>query len=121
MGLGMSSAFAADDKAVDACVRAVKAQHHDGAAYKPGVDVHGKSVAPAGLQDEFKIKPPKVIEFPIQIDIAKRLGFDANGPYEAKQTVATVRIEGDTVTVNGQEIHTDETAALIMECRKGSK
>ena len=107
--------LAADDD--DDCARVVRALDTGGADYKPEVDVYGRPVAPADAQPTLRIDPPKVIEFPIDIDLAKRMGFDAHGPYEAKGTVARVRIEGRRITVNGRDIVTDDAAALIAACR----
>lgn len=101
----------------DPCTRAVKAQSTGGADYKPGVDVYGRPVAPADTQPTLRIDPPQVIEFPVTLDVAKRLGFDTRGPYEAKTTLTNVRIENGRVTVNGQVIHTTNEADLIAACR----
>ena len=103
----------ADD--IDACVRAMRADG-GGADYKPGVDVYGRPVAPADAPGTIRIEPPKVIEFPVTIDVAKRLGFDTRGPYEAKTTVANVRVEGNRVTINGQPVDPSD-ADLIAACR----
>ncbi|WP_337995652.1 hypothetical protein [Oleispirillum naphthae] len=117
IGLVLAAAPAADAQTDDACARAVKAQSTGGADYKPGVDVYGRPVAPADAQPTLRIEPPQVIEFPVTLDVAKRLGFDARGPYEAKTTVANVRIDNGRVTVNGQVVHTDNEADLIAACR----
>jgi len=111
------AAPAATAQTDDPCARAVKAQNTGGAEYKPGVDVYGRPVAPADVQPSLRIEPPQVIEFPVTLDVARRLGFDARGPYEAKTTVANVRIENGRVTVNGQVIHTTNEADLIAACR----
>jgi len=105
----------------DACVRAVRALRTDGADYKPGVDGYGQPVAPADVQPTLRIDPPKVIEFPVTLDVAKRLGFDTRGPFEAKTDVAKVRIENGRVTVNDQVIHTDNEADLIAACRAAKR
>jgi len=105
----------------DPCVRAVRALRTDGADYKPGVDVRGRPVVPADVQPMVRIDPPGAIEFPVTLDVAKRLGFDTRGPFEAKTTVANVRIENGRVTVNGQVIHTDNEADLIAACRAAKR
>ncbi len=113
--LADGAALAADDD--DPCVRAVRSLSTDGADYKPGVDVHGRAVAPADVQPTLRVDPPRVIEFPVSLDLAKRLGFNTQGAYEGKIEVARVRIEGGRVTVNGQEVAPDDSAALIAACR----
>ncbi|MBN2751138.1 MAG: hypothetical protein JXQ84_00365 [Rhodospirillaceae bacterium] len=118
LGLMSPSQAAGDSSSSDdSCVRAVRTLRTDGADYKPGVDVYGRSVAPADVQPTLNIAPPQVIEFPVTLDVAKRLGFDTRGPLEAKTTVAIVRIENGRVTVNGQEIQADDRADLIAACR----
>jgi len=116
-------ALAADRRAYtdDECRRAVRIASQPGAEYQPGVDVNGRAVAPADLQPTLKIDPPRVIEFPVTMDVAKRLGFDVRGPYEANVTVANVRIEGNRVSINGQEINPDDSADLIAACQAAKK
>jgi hypothetical protein len=105
----------------DSCVRAVRALSTDGADYQPGTDVYGRSVVPADVQPTLRVDPPQVIEFPIDLDLAKRMGFNAAGAYEGKATMARVRIEGRRITVNGQEVASDAAADLIAACRAASR
>lgn len=105
----------------DECQRAVRISEAPGAEYQPGVDVNGRAVAPADLQPTLKIEPPRVIEFPVTMDVAKRLGFDTRGPYEANVTAATVRIEGNRVSINGQEVNPDDSVDLVAACRAAKK
>ncbi len=105
----------------DECQRAVRIASQPGADYQPGVDVNGRAVAPADLQPSLKIEPPRVIEFPVTMDVAKRLGFDTRGPLEANIAVANVRIEGNRVSINGQEVNPDESVDLIAACRAARK
>lgn len=105
----------------DECQRAVRISEAPGAEYQPGVDVNGRPVAPADLQPTLKIEPPRVIEFPVTMDVAKRLGFDSRGPLEANVTVAQVRIEGNRVSINGQVVNPDDSADLVAACRAAKK
>ena len=100
----------------DACARAMRAET-GGADYQPGVDVHGRPVAPADVAGTVRIEPPKVLEFPVTIDVARRAGFAPRGPYEANLTVAKVRIEGNRVFINDQPVNPDDSAELIAACR----
>ncbi|SBV95752.1 conserved exported hypothetical protein [uncultured Alphaproteobacteria bacterium] len=104
----------------DACSRAMRAQT-GGADYQPGVDVHGKAVAPADVAGTIRIEPPKVIEFPVTLDVARRAGFAPRGPYEANLEVAKVRIEGSRVFINGQAVNPDDSTELIAACRAARK
>ena len=105
----------------DECQRAARISAAPGADYQPGVDVNGRPVAPADLQPTLKIEPSRVIEFPVTMDVAKRLGFDTRGPYEANVTAANVRIEGNRVSINGQEVNPDDSVDLIAACRAAKK
>ena len=105
----------------DECQRAVRIPGQPGAEYQPGVDVNGRAVAPADLQPSLKIEPPRVIEFPVTMDVAKRIGFDTRGALEANVTVANVRIEGNRVSINGQEINPNDSADLVAACRAAKK
>lgn len=105
----------------DECQRAARISAAPGAEYQPGVDVNGRPVAPADIQPGVKIDPPRVIEFPVTMDVAKRLGFDTRGPYEANVTVANVRIDGNRVSINGQEVNPDDSVDLVAACRAAKK
>ncbi len=122
ISIGMiATAHAEDADAVDACVRAVKAQNADGASYQPGVDVYGQKVAPADLGNTYGIKVPEVIEFDIEYDAAKRLGMNSLGYYQGNATVAKVRVEGNKLFINGREVQTQTAADLIAACRQQAR
>lgn len=104
----------------DPCARAMRAQT-GGADYQPGVDARGRPVAPADVAGSIRIEPPKVIEFPVTLDVARRAGFAPRGPYEANVTAAQVRIEGNRVFINGQPVDPDDSTELIAACRAARK
>lgn len=56
------------------CQRIVRHVADADVAYKPGVDVRGKPVAPADLSDSPKLKLPDVYTFDINIDMGRYLG-----------------------------------------------
>ncbi len=119
LGMGISAtALAQDDAAVAACVRAAKSKTVAGAAYQPGVDVYGRKVAPADLGNRYGIQAPDVIEFDIQYDAAKRLGMNSSEYYQGNATLAKVRVEGNKLFINGQEVQTQTAADLIAACRQ---
>jgi hypothetical protein len=87
-------------------------------AYQPGVDAHGKAVAPADLGGGSQIKLPETIYIPIEINIGRRYGIPANSPlWKATAEVGTVAVTGDQVTFNGQPLTPDDDAALAALCR----
>jgi hypothetical protein len=89
-------------------------------AYKPGVDVRGRAVAPADLDGGVRIKPPEELTIPITIDLQKRLGI----PVDPKQyqtqnfTVGTVTWKDGRGYFNGQPLQSEESARLAELCQQ---
>ncbi len=102
------------------CANFVSHLPTDDVAYKPGVDVHGRSVVPADLGGGVQIKPPQELEIPITVDLQKRLGI----PVDPKQyqtqnfTVGTVSWKNGRGYFNGQPLQTEEQARLAELCQK---
>ena len=92
-------------------------------AYKPGVDVHGRPVAPADLGGAVRIGPPEELTIPITIDLQKRLGI----PVDPKQyqtqnfTVGTVTWKDGRGYFNGQPLQNEEQARLAELCQRQLK
>jgi hypothetical protein len=86
--------------------------------FQPGVDVHGRPVAPADLGGGQQIKLPETIYIPIEVDIGQRYHIPANSPlWKATAEIGTVAVTGDQVTFNGQPLTSDDNAALAAMCR----
>jgi len=86
--------------------------------YQPGVDVHGRPVAPADIGGGSQLKLPETIYIPIEVDIGQRYHIPANSPlWKATAEIGTVAITGDQVTFNGQPLTSDDNAALAAMCR----
>lgn len=78
------------------------------ADYVPGVDVHGKAVAPADLNSSSSpyIKNPVVI--PIEVDLAQRFGLILPLGIKLKPTVADLEIYQDgRIKYEGKELKQD--------------
>ncbi len=78
------------------------------ADYVPGVDVHGKAVAPADLNNSTSpyIQNPVVI--PIEVDLAQRFGLILPLGIELKPTVADLEIYQDgRIKYEGKELKQD--------------
>ena len=101
------------------CERIVKYVANQDVTYKPGVDVHGKPVAPADL-------PGSQIQLPEKIFIDLSLPFkDLLNNYNPKLKNAEVyvgTVEYDLTSgrmlYNGQELSDPAQNAIAMECRK---
>ena len=104
-------------------------------AYKSGVDVHGKKVAPADLPGSNAIAVPEIVNIPITIDLAARygaciLGFGgASVRYgipatsnlfkgEAYAGTARVRVSDGRAWFNGKPLSSNEAHALAQLCQK---
>jgi len=101
------------------CRRLVELRDVPDAAYKPGVDVRGKKVTPAGGPDapDYKNLVPEVIEFPIALNPLKG-GAARFG--ETSLAVGLVRFDMKSrrATLNGQELSPGDTQKLARKCRE---
>ncbi|OYQ33410.1 hypothetical protein CHU95_13430 [Niveispirillum lacus] len=86
--------------------------------YKPGVDVHGKPVAPADLPDGYAIEVPTSIDIAITADIARRFGIATNNLYRGEAQIGTVTVQGNQVLFNGKPMQSAAEADLIALCAK---
>lgn len=129
------------DKSVDNPVRKIVNSHasfcavlpthvpEDGVTYRSGVNVHGKSVAPADLNAGPTINVPEYIDIPLSLDVA-RLLRDGDVPdkeldpdedpvdlkpsdvVDMQGTIGTVRVYNDgRVSYNGRDISKQAYAA----------
>ena len=89
-------------------------------AYKPGVDVHGRAVAPADLGGSVAIDLPKEFSIPITVDLQKRLGIpvDPNQFQTQNFTVGTVVWRDGQGFFNGQPLQSEESARLAALCQE---
>lgn len=101
-----------------ACRYVARHQPSADVEYKPGVDVHGKPVAPADLPDSYAIELPKSIDIAITADIARRFGVATNNLYRGEAQIGTVTLQGNRVLFNGKPIQSAAEADLIALCAK---
>ena len=99
------------------CKKLVRS-HVAGADYVPGVDVHGRKVAPADLGGGSRIKLPKEINIDIGIDLEEKYGLGAGGDYEGKAKIGTVTVKGTRVYWNGELLGDSEQHAIAEECQR---
>lgn len=103
------------------CSRLVKHVPAPDVAYQPGVDVHGKPVAPADLDGGYQLALPRVIRIPITVLLEDRFGIPANSVLykaEAEIGVAEVDLVDGRVTFNGRDLATAEAQALSAACQE---
>lgn len=100
-----------------ACDSLVEHVPDAGVAYQPGVDVHGNPVVPADLNPPIAI--PEVFLIPLELDLYDTFGLpDDPTLLEGDVLLGTVRLEGDRVTYNGQELTDPQSRALAVLCQR---
>jgi hypothetical protein len=102
------------------CSRLVAHQPAPGVAYTPGVDVHGRAVAPADLPDQAQIAIPEEIAIDVTVEIQQRFGIPSNSAlFKPEARVGTVVVKPDgSATFNGQPLTSPEQQALSALCQK---
>lgn len=103
------------------CSRLVKHVPAPDVAYQPGVDVHGKPVAPADLDGGYQVALPRVVRIPITVLLEDRFGIPANSVLykaEAEIGVAEIDLVDGRVTFNGRDLATAEAQALSAACQE---
>jgi hypothetical protein len=107
------------------CSKLVKHQAAANVEYKPGVDVHGRKVAPADLDGGVQLKLPEEITIDIGMDLVKKYGISGASPnlYTAEATkMGVVTVKNGKATFNGQSLTSSEQDALAEACKqKGVK
>ncbi len=101
------------------CTRLVAHVPDPDVAYRPGVDVYGREVAPADLGGAPRIEPPETILIDIEIDLLQRFGIPANPAlYDANAEVGEVAYRDGRFTFNGQPLQDEAQAQLAARCQE---
>lgn len=124
LGLLAASAAAAETISITDrdCAQIVSYSAAPDVAYQPGVDVYGRSVAPADLNPQ-----PQIGNQPIAIDITADLhkyGVPSTSPLllpGARLGQVTVEDNGRRVYFNGQPLGDTEEKAIAEACRDRQK
>jgi len=134
--LGLACALLAPDIAVgeepyvtisDAdCQRMTRHIPSADVAYQPGIDAHGKAVAPADLGanepgGQPEIIMPRVVLIPIEVDLFDRFGIPADGTgFEADAFIGEVTVDLETgeAFFNGQPLQNEAEAELAVRCQR---
>ena len=101
------------------CDRIVKYVADQNVTYTPGVDVHGKSVAPADVESSQIQLPEKIF---IDLSIPFKDLLNQYNPKLKNAEIYAGLVEYDLRTgrmlYNGQELSDPAQNAIAMECRK---
>jgi len=106
------------------CELAVRYVAPAGVDYQPGVDVNGRPVAPADLDDGRRLQLPESIPVIISEDTRKRFHVSHHSPlFDADAVVGIVelRLSDRRLTFNGVELDDHEANALAAMCRDATK
>jgi hypothetical protein len=106
------------------CELAVRYVPPPGVAYQPGVDVNGRPVVPADLDDEHRLKLRESIPVIISDDLRKQFGLPDDSPLfdaNAFAGIVELRIRDRRLTFNGVELSDREASALAAMCRDATK
>jgi hypothetical protein len=102
-----------------ACARALRADAVRGAAYTPGVDVRGRKVKSADLDDSGRIVMPAELSFDISPRIYDLLGIDApKGLADTSVTIGVIKVnKRGAVTFNGQRLNARTRKEIVKLCQ----
>jgi hypothetical protein len=102
------------------CARLIVHHPAPDVAYQPGVDVHGRPVAPADLPGSNpSVAMPEEIAIDITVELQKRFGLPPNSAlYKPEARVGTVVVKPDgSATFDGQPLTSPEAGALAALCQ----
>lgn len=101
------------------CERALKAAAVKSADYVPGVDVRGKKVKSADLDDTGRIKIPDELSFDISPKIYQMIGVTApKGLEDTAVTLGTIKVDKrGAVTFNGQRLNRRTAKEIVALCK----
>ena len=102
------------------CARLVAHQARDDVAYRPGVDVRGRPVAPADADAAPPLALPERYRFHIEVDSADRLGVPADADsYDADIQVGEAEVlKSGRVLLNGQPLQSNQAFELSRLCQE---
>ena len=88
-------------------------------AYRPGMDAHGRPVAPADLDGGVRLDLPEDIVIEIEVDLFERFGIPADpASYQADALIGLVEYRDGRFTFNGQPLQDEDAAALAERCQR---
>ncbi len=90
-----------------------------GTAYTPGVDVRGRTVAPADLEDRGGIEIPPDIVVALEVDLVEH-SSDPQSLEDliAKAPIGEIELRGGKAYFNGRPLDSETEANLRVRCRE---
>ncbi|NKB57059.1 MAG: hypothetical protein GKS00_12065 [Alphaproteobacteria bacterium] len=101
------------------CILIVEHRPSADVAYQPGVDVRGRMVAPANVEESLALKDivPKVLEFSIALNPLKG-GAARFGETSLDVGTISFDMEKNRATFNGKPLTRTETRRLSRKCKE---
>ena len=103
----------------EACAQVVEHVPDADVAYKPGVDVDGKPVAPADMPGAPQLELPDSFVITLELDL-RHSAFPVPGPrgLDPKVQLGVITVVGNRVYYNGQPLDDPEQTRLAAACRE---
>ena len=93
----------------------------EGARYQPGIDVRGKPVAPADLDDaDMGDELMESINVTLKLDIAQKLGIPTQMLTGEAQIGTITRAENGDLLLNGKKLSRPSAVEIAALCQQGS-
>jgi len=101
------------------CARALRAERVKSAEYVPGVDVRGRKVKGANLDDSGQIKIPDELSFEISPNIYTMIGIPPpKGLEDTTVTVGTIKVsKRGAITFNGKRLNRRTAKEIVELCK----
>jgi hypothetical protein len=103
----------------DACSNVVAHVPDTDVAYQPGVDIYGRSVAPADLPGSVSVDLPDSFVITLELDL-RASDFPVPGPkgLDPKLELGLITVVGNRVFYNGQPLDDPDQLRLAAACRE---
>ena len=99
------------------CHKLVQLRARSNVNYKPGVDVRGRKISGADLEDRHKLKLPSAVEFNIGFNPLKGAAATRFGQTSTNVGKVKYDISKNTFTFNGQPMNEKAMADMARKCR----
>ncbi len=87
----------------------------DDVTYQPGVDVHGKPVVPADLNEGAGFQLPEIVKIPLSVDLATAFGLMGFGRDELVAPLGLLEVTKDGRVLQGGNDLTERAYVICGE------
>lgn len=101
------------------CAGLIAAGREAKSHYIPGVDAHGRPVAPAELEDNGGIEVPQDFAVTLEVDLVEYLGTQENlQNLSADAPIGEIELRGGKAYFNGRPLAAESEANLLKRCHE---